>query len=98
MYMSEGSRATEIITDQSSEINVLIPNGDDFVSALNGGTATALFTREVQGGPSGRGTLFVVTEHPCTTFQVEQAIPEHFKTVVDGLKLKTSVVEIGVRE
>ena len=49
MYMSEGSRATEIITDQSSEINVLIPNGDDFVSALNGGTATALFTREVQG-------------------------------------------------
>ena len=30
--------------------------------------------------------------------QVEQAIPEQFKTVVDGSKLKTSVVELDARE
>jgi len=59
MYLSRASIGTEIVTDKSSAINVLIPNGDDFV---------------------------------------EQAIPEQFKTVVDGLKLKTSVVELDARE
>ena len=32
MYLSKFSMATEIITDKSSAINVLIPKGDDFVS------------------------------------------------------------------
>ena len=36
MYLSEGSRAAEIITDQSSEINVLIPNAEEYVSVLKG--------------------------------------------------------------
>ena len=80
MYLSRGSVGTEIVTDKSSAINVLIPNGDDFVST------------------------FKILWHDCTfhmetnKFQVEQAIPEQFKTVVDGLKLKTSVVELGARE
>ena len=32
MYLSKDSIATEIITDKSSEINVLIPKDDDYVS------------------------------------------------------------------
>ena len=34
MYLSKDSIATEIISAKSSEMNVLIPNGDDFVSTL----------------------------------------------------------------
>lgn len=54
MYLSKDSIATEIISAKSSEMNVLIPNGEDFV---------------------------------------EQPVPEQFKTVVNGSKLKTSVTE-----
>ena len=32
MYLSKDSIATEIISAKSSEMNVLIPTGDDFVS------------------------------------------------------------------
>ncbi len=32
MYLSKDSLDTEIITAKSSEMNVLIPSGDDFVS------------------------------------------------------------------
>ena len=32
MYLSKDSIATEIISAKSSEMNVLIPNGEDFVS------------------------------------------------------------------
>ena len=35
MYLSKDSIATEIISAKSSEMNVLIPNGDDFVSINN---------------------------------------------------------------
>ena len=34
MYLSKDSIATEIISAKSSEMNVLIPNGEDFVSTL----------------------------------------------------------------
>ena len=34
MYLSKDSIETEIISAKSSEMNVLIPKGDDFVSAL----------------------------------------------------------------
>ena len=32
MFLSEDSKAVEIITAKSSEMNVSIPNGDEFVS------------------------------------------------------------------
>ena len=35
MYLSRASIGTEIVTDKSSAINVLIPNGDDFVSSFS---------------------------------------------------------------
>ncbi len=54
MYLSKDSLATEIITAKSSEMNVLIPKGEDFV---------------------------------------EQPVPEQFKTIVEGTKLKTNVTE-----
>ena len=34
MFLSEDSKAVEIITAKSSEMNVSIPNGDEFVSNL----------------------------------------------------------------
>ena len=34
MFLSEDSKAVEIITAKSSEMNVSIPNGDEFVSTF----------------------------------------------------------------
>lgn len=34
MFLSKESMDTEIITAKSTEMNVMIPNGDDFVSIL----------------------------------------------------------------
>ena len=34
MFLSEDSKAVEIISAKSSEMNVSIPNGDEFVSNL----------------------------------------------------------------
>jgi len=54
MFLSKDSVDVEIITAKSSEMNVMIPNGEDFV---------------------------------------EQPIAEQFKTVINGIKLTTSVME-----
>jgi len=54
MFLNKESVNVEIVTAKSSEMNVMIPVGDDFV---------------------------------------EQPIPEQFKTVIDGSKLKTSATE-----
>jgi len=54
MFVNKESLGVEIVTAKSSEMNVMIPVGDDFV---------------------------------------EQPIPEQFKTVIEGGKLKTSATE-----
>jgi len=54
MFLNSDSIGAEIVTAKSSEMNVMIPSGDEFV---------------------------------------EQPIPEQFKTIIDGGKLKTSATE-----
>jgi hypothetical protein len=42
MYLSAGSLAVEIVSAKSSEMNVVIPSGDDFVSFIMLGTLIIL--------------------------------------------------------
>ena len=73
MFLSKDSLATEIITAKSSEMNVMIPDGDEFVSLI-------VFI-------SGHDDMF------GNLLQVEQPVPEQFKTVVKGIKLSTVTTE-----
>ena len=74
MFLSKESLQTEIITAKSSEMNVMIPNGDEFVSH-------SIFK------------FFFSFKKIFSSFQVEQPVPEQFKTVVKGIKLSTACTE-----
>lgn len=72
MYLSKDSLGVEIVSSKSSEMNVLLPSGDDYVSKL---------------------IELIELNKNNWILKVEQAVPEQFKTVINGTSLLTSCNE-----
>lgn len=92
IYLSKDALSCDIISAKSSEMNVLIPGGDDYVSVWHEAAELQMETTE-------RALVFVLDAalqpSPRFVLQREFPVPEQFKTVWDGTKLVTEPTEIA---
>lgn len=97
MYLSKNSLDCEIVSATSSEMNILVPEGeDDFVSEFIFGPtpfiSTKIYMIQI---PTQINIIVVVLFESNSALQREFPVPEQFKTVWDGSSLVTEPTKIA---